>query len=208
MAKIVRPGDYAVYKRSTEFLLNNRIAGRGLDNRTGAFIVVEVLKQLAKDRPNIGVYVASTVNEETNMTGAYFAAAAVRPVLAIACDVTFATDTVGSNPAVHGEIFLDKGPVLARGAPVNGKINELLERAAQDLSISVQYELTPSHTGTDADKIRLTGVGVATAIVSLPLRYMHSPVEVVSLKDLEAEIRLLAHAIKNMTGRERFHPLD
>jgi endoglucanase len=101
----------------------------------------------------------------------------IRPSMAIACDVTFATDAAGVDPAKHGEIYLDKGPVLARGAPINPKINALLEASAQEMKMAVQYELTPAHTGTDADKVRLTGSGVPTALVSLPLRYMHSPVE-------------------------------
>jgi putative aminopeptidase FrvX len=208
ISKFVRLGDYVVYKRSTELLLNNRIAGRGLDNRTGAFIVAETLRILAQDRPQVGVYAVSTVNEETNMTGAYFAGAQVQPSLAIACDVTFATDFAGTNPAKHGDIVLDGGPVLARGAPINIKANVLLETVAAEQKIPLQYELTPAHTGTDADKVRLTGRGVPTVLVSLPLRYMHSPVEVVSLADLEAEVQLLVGTIKRLTGTENFNPLD
>src|SRR5690625_7983850 len=92
------------------------IAGRGLDNRTGAFIVAEVLRKLADHDLNVGVYAASTVNEETNMGGAYFAAAGIDPTMAIACDVTFATDYLGVNKNKHGDVKLEKGPVLAKGA--------------------------------------------------------------------------------------------
>jgi putative aminopeptidase FrvX len=208
IGRTVRPGDYVVYKRDTELLLNNRLAGRGLDNRTGAFIVAETLRLLSKQRPKVGIYAVSTVNEETNMTGAYFAGATIRPSMAIACDVTFATDAAGVDPAKHGEIYLDKGPVLARGAPINSKINALLEASAQELKMAVQYELTPAHTGTDADKVRLTGSGVPTALVSLPLRYMHSPVEVASFADIEAEVQLLVHTILRLTGNEDFRPLE
>jgi putative aminopeptidase FrvX len=206
--KYVRIGDYAVYKRGPEFLLNNYVSGRGLDNRTGAFIVAEVLKRLSERRPDVGVVAVSTVNEETNMGGAYFAGARVAPNLAIACDVTFSTDYPDVNKAKYGDIDLDGGPVLAKGAPVSIKVNEWLEKTAEKLGMELQYELTPRSTGTDADKIRYTGNGVPVGLVSLPLRYMHSPVETVSLDDIEAEIKLLTEAILGLTGNESLKPLE
>lgn len=207
MQSLVQIGDLAVYKREPEFLLNDRISGRGLDNRTGLFIVAQVLKNVAQ-RSKVGVYAASTVNEETNMGGAYFAGAGIHPAMAIACDVTFATDYPGVNKNKYGEIDLDRGPVLAKGAPINTKINTLLENSAARLNINLQYELTPKLTGTDADKIRLTGKGVPVALVSLPLRYMHSPVETVSLKDIHEEIDLLTDMILHLTGKENLNPLQ
>ncbi|HET7521756.1 MAG TPA: M20/M25/M40 family metallo-hydrolase [Bacillales bacterium] len=208
VAKYVQIGDLAVYKREPEWLMNERISGRGLDNRTGAFIVAEVLKNLAKEKPNVGIYAASTVNEETNMGGAYFAGAGLRPDMAIACDVTFATDYPGVDRNKHGEVDLDNGPVLAKGAPINVKINKWLEQAAKRKNINLQYELTPRMTGTDADKIRLTGKGVPVALVSLPLRYMHAPVETAGLKDMEEEIKLLTDMILHLNGNESLNPLD
>ncbi|HET7577700.1 MAG TPA: M20/M25/M40 family metallo-hydrolase [Bacillales bacterium] len=208
ITKYVQIGDTAVYKRELEFLLNDRISGRGLDNRTGAFIVAEVLKNVAEAAPNVGVYAASTVNEETNMGGAYFAGAGIRPDMAIACDVTFATDYPGVNRNKHGEVDLDKGPVLAKGAPINFKINRWLEEAAKRKEMNLQYELTPRMTGTDADRMRLTGKGVPIGLVSLPLRYMHAPVETVSLKDIQEEIDLLTDMILNLSGNEKVGPLD
>jgi putative aminopeptidase FrvX len=208
MAGYVQVGDLAVYKRELETLLNNRISGRGLDNRTGTFIVAEVLKKVAKKNSNVGVYAASTVNEETNMGGAYFAGAGINPDMAIAVDVTFATDYPGIDQNKQGEVYLDKGPVLAKGAPINVKINRLLEKAAQKLNMNAQYELTPRMTGTDADRMRLTGRGVPVSLVSLPLRYMHSPVETVSLKDIGEEIDLLVEMITSLTGEESLNPLE
>lgn len=208
MEALVQVGDMAVFKTSPEFLLNDRFSARGLDNRTGAYIVAEVLKRLAELGCEVGVYAVSTVNEETNMGGAYFAAAGIEASMAIACDVTFATDYPGVNQEKHGEIALGKGPVLAKGAPINYKINRLLEESARALNMNIQYELTPSLTGTDADKMRLTGRGVPVALVSLPLRYMHSPVETVSLKDIEDEIQLLTHMIQQLTGKENLKPVE
>ncbi|MBM7645649.1 endoglucanase [Scopulibacillus daqui] len=208
IAQYVQIGDLAVYSRQPERLFNNRLSGRGLDNRTGAFIVAEVLRRCSEKHPNVGVYAASTVNEETNMGGAYFAAAGIKPTMAIACDVTFATDYPGVNTKKYGDVRLDGGPVLAKGAPINYKINQLLENAAKRLNIPLQYELTPRKTGTDADRMRLTGVGVPISLVSLPLRYMHSPVETVSLNDIELEIELLVEMIVSLTGNESLKPLD
>ncbi|WP_226580131.1 M20/M25/M40 family metallo-hydrolase [Halobacillus litoralis] len=208
MEKFVQIGDLAVYKRSPEMMMDRYISGRGLDNRTGQFIVGEVLRKLSQKDLKVGVYAASTVNEETNMGGAYFAAAGIEPTMAIACDVTFATDYPGVNTNKHGDIRLEGGPVLAKGAPINRKINQLLERTAKTLDMKVQYELTPRMTGTDADKMRLTGKGVPVSLVSLPLRYMHSPVETASIQDIEEEIDLLVTMISNMTGQESMNPLD
>ncbi|MBN8235540.1 M20/M25/M40 family metallo-hydrolase [Halobacillus kuroshimensis] len=206
--KFVQIGDLAVYKREPEVLMDRYIAGRGLDNRTGQFVVGEVLRRLSEKKLNVGVYAASTVNEETNMGGAYFAAAGIEPTMAIACDVTFATDYPGVDKRKHGDVRLEKGPVLAKGAPINRKINQLLEKTASSLDMDVQYELTPRATGTDADKMRLTGKGVPVSLVSLPLRYMHSPVETASIQDMEEEITLLVEMIAGMTGKESLNPLD
>ncbi|WKB34663.1 M20/M25/M40 family metallo-hydrolase [Terrilactibacillus sp. S3-3] len=209
MARYVRIGDLAVYKREPEKLLNNRLAGRGLDNRTGAFIIAEVLRRTAEKGTNVGVYAASTVNEETNLGGAYFAAAGIKPTCAIACDVTFATDHPDVDRRKHGEVSLGGGPVLAKGAPINNKINDdLLEAAAKRTGVPLQYELTPRATGTDADRIRYTSSGVPVALVSLPLRYMHAPAETVSLDDIDQEIELLTDMISHLTGAENLNPVE
>jgi endoglucanase len=204
----VEVGDYVIYDLDMTQLMNDCIAGRGLDNRTGAFIVAEVLRRLSKEDLSVGLYAVSTVNEETNMGGAYFAACHIKPSMAVACDVTFATDYPGLDPKKDGDVKLGQGPVLSKGAPVNYKINNLLKTAAKTAEIPLQYEVTPRTTGTDADKIRFSGKGVPVALVSLPLRYMHAPSEVVSLKDIEAEIELLVHFIKNLTGDENLKPLE
>lgn len=205
--QFVQIGDLAVYKREPELLMNERISGRGLDNRTGAFIVAETLRRAAERNVKVGVYAASTVNEETNMGGAYFAGAGLSPSMAIAADVTFATD-YPSACSKHETIKLGGGPVLAKGAPINRKINRLLELSAERSGISVQYELTPRKTGTDADMIRTTGKGVPIALISLPLRYMHSPVETASLQDIEQEIELLTDMLVHLTGSECLNPIE
>ncbi|MGL5749912.1 MAG: M20/M25/M40 family metallo-hydrolase [Paraclostridium sp.] len=206
--KLVSVGDYIIYDVDYEYMLNDTFVGRGLDNRTGAFIVAEVLRRVADKDPNVAVYAVSTVNEETNMGGAYFAASHINPTMGIACDVSFATDYPGINHVESGDYTLGGGPMLAKGAPISNKINEILEKAAIDNNIPIQYEVAPRSTGTDADKIRLTGKGVPVALVSLPLRYMHAPCETCSLKDIENEIELLVQAILSMSGNENLNPLQ
>lgn len=206
--KYIEIGDYVIYDNDYEYMLNNKLAGRGLDNRTGAFIVAEVLRRVAEKNPNVAVYAVSTVNEETNMGGAYFAGSNIQPTMAIACDVSFATDYPGVDNRKHGKVKLGEGPILSKGSPINKKINQLMEDASKENNIPIQYELTPRSTGTDADKIRFSGKGVPVALVSLPLRYMHSPSEVVSLIDIENEIELLVAAILRLKGDENLKPLE
>lgn len=203
----VSVGDYVVYDVGYTPLLNRCIAGRGLDNRTGAYIVAEVLKALAGQAVNVGVYGVSTVNEETTMGGAYFAAQHIEPTMALALDVTFATDAAGSNPQKDGNVALGAGPVLSFGSQISQPVNRLLKSSANKRNHKLQFELTPTTTGTDADKIRFTGKGVPVALVSLPLRYMHSPSEVVSLDDIEAEVAFLVDFIKDLSGDECLKPL-
>ncbi|EZH66359.1 endoglucanase [Bacillaceae bacterium JMAK1] len=206
--KYARVGDTATYHVTPKTLLNQRVSARGLDNRSGAYIVAEVIRRLQGEKVQVGVYGVSTVNEETNMGGAYFAGAQVEPTMAIALDVTFATDYPSADPKKNGDVQLGKGPVLAIGAPINRKINALFERVASENGIGLQYELTPRTTGTDADRLRVTGRGVPVAVVSLPLRYMHAPREVVSLEDIELEIELLVRFILSLEGKEGLKPIE
>ncbi|SKC46227.1 M42 family metallopeptidase [Maledivibacter halophilus] len=208
MEQYVGIGDYVIYDQDYKYILNDRLVGRGLDNRTGAFIVAEVLRRIADQNVNVGVYAVSTVNEETNMGGAYFAGSSIQPTMAIACDVSFATDYPDMDKKKHGNVALGKGPILSKGAPINKKINQLMVNTAKKNNIPIQYELTPRLTGTDADKIRLSGKGVPTALVSLPLRYMHSPSEIVSLSDMENEIELLVKTILALKGDESLKPVE
>lgn len=204
---LVEVGDYIIYDVDHEMLLNDLYTARALDNRSGAFIIGEVLKQLSKENINVGVYGVSTVNEETTQGGAHFAASLIQPDMAIACDVTFATDGPGSSPQKEGDIKLGGGPVISVGSQVNRKINQIFKDVAKAKEYPLQVELTPGRTGTDADTMRFTGKGVSVALLSLPLRYMHSPSEVVSLKDIEAEINLLVDFIKSLSGQEDLNPL-
>ena len=206
--KFIQTGDPVVYNTEYEFLQNDLISSRALDNKSGIFILAEALKRVAGKNREIGIYAVSTVNEETNLGGAYFAGSRIEPDMAIVCDVTFATDYPGVDTLKHGTVKLNGGPVLAKGAPVSHKMNSLFEETAKKLGVELQYEITPRHTGTDADKIRTTGKGVPVALISLPLRYMHSPVEVVSFNDIEAEIKLLVGVLESIDSKINLNPLD
>ena len=198
--KVVSVGDPICASTDFKYLLNNRVAARAFDNRIGAFIVLEALKK-AKDKGcKIGVYSATTVGEETTMRGAYWTSQKVNPTAAIAVDVTFTNDYAGAYSS--GDVSLDKGPVLCYSSIVNKKLNEILKECASNLNIDLQYEVTAGSTGTDADKVHFTNDGVPVALVSIPLRYMHSSIETLSLKDVEQIIDLLAEFLCKFNNEE------
>jgi len=207
LSGIINVGDFVVYDVGFQNLLNNNIVARGLDNKTGSFIVAEVIRKLKDEDIDVGVYSVSTVSEETIKNGAYFAASQIRPDIAIAVDVTFATDYPGMNKCEHGDVKIGNGPVISMGSPINKIVNKIFIDTAKEENINLQYELTPAKTGTDADQLRITGKGVATALMSLPLRYMHSPSEVVNLDDIENEIELLVKSIKNIKKDINLKPI-
>ena len=174
-------------------LQNGLLCARGIDDRGGAFIVLEAMKKAKEMGCKIGVYAATTVGEETTGRGAYWAASKVKPQVAIAVDVTYAQDYPGTEPAESGDVKLGGGPVICNGSMANRKVNELLKKCARENDIPYQVESFLGKTYTDADTMHFTGDGVVTALVSLPLRYMHSPSEVCQIKDVENAVNLLAH---------------
>jgi len=173
-------------------LHNGFLCARAIDDRGGAFIVLEALKKAKEMGCKIGVYAATTVGEETTMRGAYWAASKVRPNVAIAVDVTYAQDYPGTDPAESGDVKLGGGPVICNSSIANRKVNDLLKKCAREKGIPYQIESFLGRTGTDADKMHQSADGVVTALVSLPLRYMHSPSEVCQIQDVEHAINLLA----------------
>lgn len=193
-------GDTVVFDTDCRELLNGRIAGRGMDNRTGAFIVLEAVKKAAALGCKVGVYGAATVGEETTMNGAYFTAARVKPALAIAVDVTYTSDYPGMDIAATGDVRVGGGPVLVNNPSCHRKLQELLRQAAEEEDIPVQMEAATGRTGTDGDVIHKTGEGVPFSLVSIPLRYMHTPAEVGCLSDIQGCIDLLARFLCDLDG--------
>ncbi len=201
---VVSVGDPVCADVQVRELLNDCFTCRALDDRTGAFVVLEAAKYAAERGAKMGIYAATTVGEETTTRGAYYAAARVKPELALIVDVTWASDAPGTDPADTGEVKLGSGPVLCMGSPVNKRLNRLLQETAEEQNIKVQWEVAGSYTGTDGDMVNKTGEGIPMALVSIPLRYMHSSVEVGNWKDLEDCIRLLGETLLKLEEEPQF----
>jgi putative aminopeptidase FrvX len=190
---LVRPGDTAVVAGDPVELRNGRLASRSLDNRLGSYVALEVARRVAEAGGTPGdVAGLAVVQEEVgDFAGARAAAYALEPGVAIAVDVTHATDVRGGDPEDEGEHKLGGGPAIARGPSMHPRVFELLYETAEAEGIPVSVEVSRGHTNTDADAVYLSRHGVPTGLVSIPLRYMHTPVETVELADVEAVVRLL-----------------
>lgn len=201
-------GDPVCADTQVHELLNDNFSARAMDDRTGAFVILEAAKRAAEQGAKIGIYAATTVGEETTMRGAYYAASRVKPSCAIAVDVTWVSDAPETNPADTGEVSLGKGPVLCMSSVVNKKMNRLLKQIAEEKQIPVQWELAPAGTSTDGDKVNLSGEGVPVALVSIPLRYMHSSVEIANWNDLENCIQLISEFLLRINEDFDYCPLN
>jgi putative aminopeptidase FrvX len=191
----LRVGDPGVLASTVQQLPNGRIVSRSLDNRIGAFVVLEALRLLAADRPSASVTAVATTQEEIAYTtggGARTTAVGLDAEVAIVVDVTHATDYPAADKKRHGDIKLGGGVVLARGSAINPLVFQRLTAAAEQEGIPFSIQAAPKSTGTDADAIHTAHRGIATGLVSVPNRYMHSPNEMVALEDLERASRLLA----------------
>lgn len=195
--KVVRIGDTITFDTDYCELLGNKLCGRALDDRIGAFIVMEALNRCKDKGCKIGVYSAATVGEETTKRGAYMAASRVNPTMSIAVDVTYATDYPGVTQS--GDVALGKGPVLCYAPLVNRTMNQMLLDCGETLNMNIQLETETFRTGTDADIVHFTGSGVPVCLVSIPLRYMHNPDETVSFHDIEDCIELLSTFLCSLT---------
>jgi endoglucanase len=200
----VRVGSVGVIDAPLYEFPHQRIVSRSLDNRIGAFTVLETLRLLAQDRPTATVAAVATTQEETSFAGATTSAFSFGPDIAIAVDVTFATDQPNSNKKRDGDVRLGSGPVLARGAANTPLVFERLLAVAEQEGIPYRVQVTPRVTGTDADAIHVVRGGVATGVVSIPNRYMHSPNEMIQLSDVEQAARLIAAFVRSITSVDEF----
>jgi putative aminopeptidase FrvX len=189
----VREGDQVVIVADPVELPNGRLASRALDNRLGVYVALEVARRVHEAGGGAGpVAGVAAVQEEIGALGAHAMAYGLRPDLAVVVDVTHATDAPGVEPGELGKHGLGDGPVITRGAIVSRPVNDLLDAAAEAEGIDCRTEVAGGATHTDADAVHLSRTGVPTAVVSIPLRYMHSPVELVELADVENVIKLIA----------------
>ncbi len=206
--KRVAIGDPGVLAHSPERLGERLLAARGVDDRIGAYVVLEALRHLKELRPSCAVFAVATVQEEVGLRGARTSAFGLDPLVGIAVDVTFTIDTPGTEGEVKriGEVKLGAGPTLTRGANVNHKLLEILVESARAQKIPFQMEAAPGGTGTDANAMQLSRAGVATALVGVPSRYMHTPCEVIAYNDVDHAAQLIAHAVARIDAESAFLP--
>ena len=206
---LVRVGDAAVLDAQLLELPSGRIVSRSLDNRIGAFVVLEALRLLAKKRPAAEVIAVATSQEEIGYPGgggARTSAFGLEPKVALVVDVTHATDYPTAEKKEQGDHPLGSGPVLHRGSAINPVVQERLVESAEKEKIPYSLEASPRSTGTDADAIFGARSGIATALVSVPNRYMHSPNEMVALDDLDHAARLIAAFVRGVRPDDDFVP--
>lgn len=188
--KLVPLGTYIVHDSTLVELQNDKLSGRAFDDRIGVYVVYEAARRAIEMGTKNGIYATATTGEETTGRGAFTSASRIHPNVCVAVDVTYATDYKDCDEP--GEVKLGKGGVICRGSIPNARLNDLLAQCAKELDLPVQYEVFAGRTYTDADTILQTNEGVPQVLFSIPLRYMHSPVEVLNMKDVDAMVEVLA----------------
>ena len=204
--QVVAVGDPVTFELGMRKLRNNLVAAPGMDNKVGAWVVVSALQLIAAARPQAGIFAVSTVQEEIGLRGAQTSAFAIDPQIGIAVDVTHATDCPTLDVKQYGDINLGDGPVLYRGPNVNPAVHARLVQQAAQCEIPHQVGGLSRAASNDANVMQITRGGLAAGIVAIPNRYMHSPVEVVSLADLENAAKLIAEFCVSVTQDTDFTP--
>jgi endoglucanase len=204
----IRVGHPAIHTDAPEELIPGRIVGRGIDNRIGGFILSQVLANLSnqQERPAATVLTVNSVHEEIGGFGARMIAYRLEPTVAIILDVTHATDSPGIDRNKHGSIKLGDGPTVSHGTANHPLVVEKIMELAKEMEIPLQHEATSRTTGTDADDIFSTKAGIPSALVSIPMRYMHSTVEMIDFIDVEHCISLLTRFVRAVSGPNEFMP--
>ncbi len=204
--KLVRIGDPVTLADEFDLLRNDLAVARAFDNRIGTFAVAEALRLLKESTVKLQAEVCavSNVQEEVGLLGARQIAYSLKPDVALVVDVTHATDYPSVNKPQHGEVKVGHGPTITHGGSNHPEVVARIEAVAKVKRIPLQHEAVSGSSGTDTDAIFWTRGGIASALISLPDRYMHSPVEVVSLKDLELIPQLLAAFAQSLKKGEEF----
>ncbi|PLX71894.1 MAG: hydrolase [Desulfuromonas sp.] len=205
--ELVAVGDPVTFAVGVERLQGTRLTSRALDDKMGAFIVAQVLREVKRRaRQSIDLYAVSTVQEEVGLRGGTTSVYGVKPDIGIAVEVGFASDYPDADHKQAGEICLGNGPVIARGPNINPVLFDLLTATAREEQIPFQVMGIPRASGTDANVMQLACGGVATALISVPLRYMHTPVEVLDWNDLDGTVRLLTALCERINEQHCFIP--
>jgi endoglucanase len=203
LKQLVRPGDAALWHGAPLSLAGDRVASRAFDNRIGCYVALEAARRLAErgGAPGDFIAVAAVQEEVGDFAGSRTSAYATEPQVALAVDVTHATDVRGGEPEDEGKVLLGGGPTISRGPSIHRRVFELLYETAEAEDIPFAVEVSRGTTSTDADALYLSRRGVATGVVSVPLRYMHSPVEMADTEDIERAVQLVvAFALKLEPG--------
>jgi endoglucanase len=187
-------------------LMNNRVVARAFDDRIGAWVILEALRLLDRKKLKVAVYAVTTVQEEIGLRGARTSAFACDPHAGIAVDVGHAVDHPQVDQRRYRESSLDGGPVLYRGPNINPVVGRQLIETARKKKLPFQVAAAPRGTGTDANAMQLSRGGVATGLISVPNRYMHSPVELISLEDAENAAKLIAEWLHSLKKNASFIP--
>ncbi len=206
-ASAVSIGDAVTVQLGVQEMRNGVMNAPGMDNRTGVWVVVEGFRRAVERGVTASLHCASTVQEEIGLRGARTSAFGIDPQVAIAVDVTHATDCPGVDKRERGAVALGKGPVLSRGANVNPIVWARLRDQAEAAELPYQVAALGRAAPNDANPLQISRAGVATGLVQIPNRYMHSPVEVISLDDLEAAAELLAHFACSLSPSDSFIPV-
>jgi endoglucanase len=204
--QVAAVGDPVTFELGLRELRNELVAAPGMDNKVGAWIVMSALELVAERQPHAAVYAVSTVQEEIGLRGAQTSAFSIDAQVGIAVDVTHATDCPTLDVKQYGDIDLGAGPVLYRGPNVNPAVHSRLVQLAGQAEIPFQIGGMSRAASNDANVMQITRGGLATGIVAIPNRYMHSPVEVVSLSDLENAARLIAEFCVSVNKDSDFTP--
>jgi len=205
--KMVRIGDAVTVALGFHSMPNGFAVSPAMDDKTGCWVVIEALRRSCETgRLRCGLYAVSTVQEELGLRGARTSAFGVDPQVGVAVDVTHATDCPTIEKKEEGDVRLGRGPVIHRGPNMNHKVVQRLIKAADEHDIAYQLAASAKATGTDANAIQINRAGVATGLISIPNRYMHSPVEMVSLDDLDHAADLLARFAEGIDADAEFTP--
>jgi endoglucanase len=194
-------GDPATFNMKFEYLTNNRVAARGFDDKMGAWVVARSLVELNKyDDLDVNICGVASVQEETGGFGALMSAYNVNPDIALAIDVGFATDTPDAKVEKFGSIKLGDGPIISIGSIINKKVSNSLIKTSEYCRIPSQIFGEPKYSGTDADNIFTIRGGIPTGVLSVPSRYMHTPVEVIHIDDLDNTVKLIVEWCKSIAN--------
>jgi endoglucanase len=212
--QLVSVGDAITFSLGVTELSQHSLAAPGCDDRVGVFVVMEALRLVAKEVKQKGLkkkfpvalFAVSTVQEEIGLRGAKTSCYEIDPLVGIAVDVTHASDNPGAEAKKIGTVKLGAGPTIARGPNINPVLENLLVATAKKKKINYQTLSAPGATGTDANVMQISRSGVASALIGIPNRYMHTPVEMVDLRDLEAAAKLIAQTVLSITSRMSFIP--